>query len=90
MSDNKRFVEIKFSSDEDEYPDHFEGPFLWVEAIKGSLFAMREDSADPAEVAAINRDGSWDAGTDDAGGGPRKRRRYTRYCIYACGEKKTE
>lgn len=75
-------VNITFEHARDEYPTLTEGPFLWVEMIGGNMFGCRSENTEAEEIAGVNHDATWDAGPfEDAGGGVRKRRSYSRWTL---------
>ena len=78
----KPLVQITFEHGHDEFPPVTEGPFIWVEMIGGNMFGCRAEGEEAEEIAGVNHDGTWDAGEfEDAGGGERERRAYTRWTL---------
>jgi hypothetical protein len=75
-------LHITFEHVHSLFPDVTEGPFEWIEMIYGNMFGLRPGEKEAEEIAGVNHDATWDAGPfEDAGGGLRKRRAYTRWTI---------
>lgn len=69
-------IQVTFEHKHDEFPEITEGPFLWIEMIYGNMFGCRNEDDEAEEIAGVNDDGTWDAGSHSSG-----RRAYTRWTI---------
>lgn len=74
---NAASIYVKFESHHGQWPDHIEGPFVWVESIGTIIAGCREDGQEAEEIGGINGNGTWDAGPAGS-----DRRQYDRWTMY--------
>lgn len=53
---------VRFQHSQDDLPEHIEGPFTYIQAHHGIMEAETPDGEFVVDFAALNVDGTWDAG----------------------------
>lgn len=53
---------VRFQRSDDSLPDWIDGPFEYLQIHHGSIEAGTLDEAVITDLAALNQDGTWDAG----------------------------